>query len=130
MMTTYARILAGAIAELFTPPVGVPMSECFNPALVWVDVTSVTPEPKPGWTATETAGAWTFAAPPAPPPPDTRAAAQIALDKSDVTVGRCYEHGVAVPADWVTYRAALRAHVSGGPTTVALPVAPAYPAGT
>jgi hypothetical protein len=65
-----------------------------------------------------------------PPPPDTRAAAQTALDKSDVTVGRCYEHGVAVPADWVAYRAALRAHVSDGPTTAALPTRPAYPAGT
>lgn len=62
--------------------------------------------------------------------PDTRAAAQAALDKSDVTMIRCYEHGVAVPADWTTYRAALRAHASGGPTTAAMPVVPAYPTGT
>ena len=60
-----------------------------------------------------------------------RAAAQVALDKSDVTLLRCAENGVAVPVAWTTYRHALRALVNGGDTTsTALPATPAYPAGT
>lgn len=65
-----------------------------------------------------------------PPPVDTRHAAQAALDRSDITIIRCYEHAVAVPAEWGVYRTALRAIVAGGPTSAALPVQPAYPAGT
>jgi hypothetical protein len=67
-MSICARIASGAVAELFTPPSGVDVSNCFNPALTWVDVTSVSPAPQPGWTATETAGVWTFAAPVVPTP--------------------------------------------------------------
>lgn len=76
----------------------------------------------------EVTGSW----PPSPPTPptDTRPAARAALDVSDRTVLRCYEHGVAVPAEWVAYRSALRAIVSGTVTTTPLPTAPAYPAGT
>jgi hypothetical protein len=125
IVSTYARIVAGAVFETFST--ALPITD-FSPASAgWVTCPDGTPQ---GSIATDMAGVWTFAAPAALPPPDTRAAAQIALDKSDVTVGRCYEHGVAVPAGWTDYRAALRAHVSGGPTAVALPVAPAYPAGT
>lgn len=57
--------------------------------------------------------------------------AQALLDKSDVTVCRCVEHGVSVPAEWVAYRASLRGIVSatsGIPGS--LPTKPAYPAGT
>jgi hypothetical protein len=124
-MSVYARIQGGSVAELFTPPVGVPVSACFNGALTWVDVTSVSPAPQPGWTYT----AGVFAAP-VVSASDTRGAAQAALDKSDITVIRCIEHAVAVPAAWTTYRAALRAIVAGGPTSAALPTAPTYPAGT
>jgi hypothetical protein len=59
-----------------------------------------------------------------------RVAAQTALDKSDVTIIRCYEHAVAVPSEWTAYRAALRAIVAGGSTTGALPTMPTYPVGT
>jgi hypothetical protein len=59
-----------------------------------------------------------------------RVAAQTALDKSDVTIIRCYEHAVAVPAQWTAYRAALRAIVAGDSTPGALPTMPTYPVGT
>lgn len=61
-----------------------------------------------------------------------QAVAQAALDASDITLLRCVEHGLNVPADWVAYRAALRAIVraGSGDSTQALPTRPAYPAGT
>lgn len=68
-MSTYAHIVAGQVAEaLFTPPEGVAISECFHPSLLWVDVSTVTPQPQPGWSASEHNGVWSFAAPPAPQP--------------------------------------------------------------
>jgi hypothetical protein len=58
-----------------------------------------------------------------------RAQAQAALDKSDVTFLRAQEAGQAWPAEWVTYRAALRASVRTGTGTIpALPTT--YPDGT
>ena len=54
--------------------------------------------------------------------------AQALLDKSDQTVGRCYEGGVPVPEAWKAYRAELRAIVSTG--LGSLPNRPEYPAGT
>jgi hypothetical protein len=125
----YAHIQSGIVTELFTPPVGTTIAECFHADLVtqFVDVTAAPPQP--GWTATETNGAWSFAAPVAPPI-DARPAARAALTASDITILRCYEHAVAVPADWTAYRAALRVLVSGPATTGPLPPMPAYPVGT
>lgn len=54
--------------------------------------------------------------------------AQALLDKSDQTVGRCFESGVPVPDAWKVYRAELRAIVSTG--LGSLPNRPEYPAGT
>lgn len=61
-----------------------------------------------------------------------QASAKAALDASDITVLRCYESGVAMPAAWTTYRKALRAIVgsASGDPTQALPAKPAYPSGT
>jgi hypothetical protein len=61
-----------------------------------------------------------------------QAGAKAALDASDVTILRCYEHAVATPAAWSTYRGALRAIISAasGDPTQPLPTRPAYPAGT
>jgi hypothetical protein len=60
-MPQYARIQSGVVAELFSPPVGVLISDCFAPGLVWVDVTAQ-PAVQPGWTYDGTV----FAAPGAP----------------------------------------------------------------
>lgn len=61
-----------------------------------------------------------------------QARAQTALDASDITLLRCVEHGVAVPPEWVAYRAALRSIVgtTSGDPAQGLPTRPAYPAGT
>ncbi|MFM0543994.1 hypothetical protein PQR29_04625 [Paraburkholderia strydomiana] len=61
-----------------------------------------------------------------------QASAKAALDASDLTIMRCYENAVATPAAWATYRKALRAIVgaTSGDPTQALPMKPAYPAGT
>lgn len=51
-----------------------------------------------------------------------------AMTACDVTVLRCMKAGVAFPAEWVAYDAALRAILSGG--NGPLPTRPDYPAGT
>lgn len=58
--------------------------------------------------------------------------ARQALEQSDLTILRCVENGVAVPAPWQTYRADLRALLSAasGDPSQPLPARPAYPAGT
>lgn len=56
--------------------------------------------------------------------------AQTALDKSDITVLRCYENAVPVPGTWQAYRTELRAIVSGTSSATELPEMPAYPEGT
>ena len=56
--------------------------------------------------------------------------AQVALTKSDITILRCYENAVSVPASWHTYRDDLRAIVSGTSAVTELPTRPDYPSGT
>ncbi len=90
---------------------------------------------QPGWKATEAAGLWSFAAPVPQPGPTLAQEAQAALDDMDSPGGcaiRCFKAGVAFPANWQAYTAELRAIVNGSasPMPTALPVQPAYPAGT
>lgn len=54
--------------------------------------------------------------------------AKYALIQSDDTAIRCLKAGVAFPAEWLAYVAALRTIAAGGPGP--LPDKPAYPAGT
>lgn len=64
---------------------------------------------------------------------DYQATAAAALAESDKTVLRCGENQIPVPADWATYRKALRAIVGATtpPTQIpALPTRPDYPPGT
>ncbi|BCB26487.1 hypothetical protein SKTS_13730 [Sulfurimicrobium lacus] len=74
----------------------------------------------------------------APPPTDVQLLAEYQsqakgeLVKSDATILRCAENGVAVPVEWATYRAALRLIIGSaiGDHTQPLPIRPSYPAGT
>jgi hypothetical protein len=72
-MQTYARIYGGIVVERIATDRDITMM--FHPSLVWVDVSGISPQPQEGWSATETAGAWSFAAPALP------ALAELKLDK-------------------------------------------------
>ncbi len=54
--------------------------------------------------------------------------AEILLSKSDITICRCLEIGISIPAEWVTYRASLRPIAKTGIGNI--PEQPAYPEGT
>lgn len=127
-MSIYALVLNGTIVQIDAETFAV------NSALVWTgDISVVSPTPQVGWLATETNGAWTFAAPSAPPGPTLAVQALVALNAMDAPGGpaiRCFKAGVAFPADWQTYCTALRAIVNGTSTATTLPVQPAYPTGT
>ena len=78
-MTTYARIQGNTVFELVTPSDGVSIGSLYNSALLWVDVTNVSPAPAAGWSAVETGGSWTFSPPAAPSPPTLQQQATAAL---------------------------------------------------
>jgi hypothetical protein len=62
-----------------------------------------------------------------------QALVEAALIASDITLLRCIENGLTVPATWVAYRVALRAIVSAAQPEIipaALPIRPEYPAGS
>ncbi|MFL9930867.1 DUF4376 domain-containing protein [Paraburkholderia sp. RL18-103-BIB-C] len=75
-MKTYARIDNEQVAELFETDGN--MAEMFHPAIVWVDVTLVSPQPVVGWGAAETNAVWSFSAPAAPTAAQLLASAQSA----------------------------------------------------
>lgn len=61
-----------------------------------------------------------------------KAQAKVLLSESDLTILRCYENSVPVPAAWAMYRKDLRYIIGAatGDPAQPLPVKPAYPAGT
>jgi hypothetical protein len=66
-MAVYANVANGTIIEIFTPPNGIDMADCFHSSLTWVDVTGRNPPPQVGWTAMEMNGLWGMGPPVAPP---------------------------------------------------------------
>lgn len=62
------------------------------------------------------------------PPHDFKADAQAALDASDMTMLRCVEADISVPAEWKNYRIALRDIMKSG--VGPLPKRPPFPTGT
>lgn len=58
-MRIYARICEGEVQELFSTDGD--MTTMFHPEMIWVDVTDAVPTV--GWSAVETDGVWSFAAP-------------------------------------------------------------------
>ena len=57
-MKTYARVDNGIVWELFSTDGN--MAEMFHPAIVWADVTGLSPCPQQGWAAVEVDGVWKF----------------------------------------------------------------------
>lgn len=82
-MAIYARIQNGVVAELFTPPAGVSITQCFHPSLVWVE-SDGTPGVAVGWTYNGS----TFADPIAPvqTPAELAAAAYAAAISAGLAV--------------------------------------------
>lgn len=119
----FARIESGIFVERFNVPEGKAIDDFFPSSLTWVNIENVSPQPQPGWALS--GSVWT---PPPAPQPNYGMIAKAALDASDITVIRCLEHSVAVPAEWIAYRALLRATVNNGAGPI--PAMPAYPAGT
>ncbi len=81
----------------------------------WTDITGVWPEPP---TAVQLHQ-------------QLQAAAQVALDKTDLVAFLCFKAGIVYPPVWQAYTQALRAIVNGTDIrSASLPTQPAYPAGT
>lgn len=64
-MRTYARIWENSVVE--TMATDGDIVKMFHPSLVWVEVTNITPNPRPGDLAIEEAEGWRFSRPIAPP---------------------------------------------------------------
>jgi hypothetical protein len=63
LMAVYAQVANGIVVEIFSPPPGLTIEQCFHAALTWVDITGRFPQPQVGWTATFSSGIWTMAPP-------------------------------------------------------------------
>ena len=80
---------------------------------------------------TDVSGAWPLPPTAAQLRQQLQAQAQAELSSTDMVAMRCLKAGVAYPTAWQTYTQALRAIANGTDTTsAALPVQPAFPAGT
>jgi hypothetical protein len=118
-MTTYARIDKGVIAELFTPPSGVPITECFHDGLQWEDCTG-SPNVAPGWTYAN----GTYAPPLAPPPPT------LAQQAAAMLAGGIRIVSTATPALNGTYPCDVDAGNQDGNTLSAITAGLSFPGGT
>jgi len=129
-MKTYARIQDSLVAELFSTDLDI--AELFHPDLIWVDITDEANAPQCGWSYID----GVFSEPAGPSAEfkwgQCQRLAQIALDESDLTILRCYERSIPVPAEWAAYRTSLRSVISAksGDPAQPLPARPSYPAGT
>jgi hypothetical protein len=133
-MGTYARIDGKIVREVVTISPTEDITKMFHPDLKFVFCPSEV-KVEEGWTYEGGA----FSAPAAAPAETTaqlwaarRAEARGLLKGTDLVALRCFKAGVAFPAAWLVYVKALRSIVqaSSGDPTQAMPVAPAYPAGT
>jgi hypothetical protein len=85
-MPTYAHIINHAVAEIFVPPQGFSIEQCFHPDLSWTDVSGFSPMPQAGWSATQDDdGNWTFD-PPGPPPAPTIADQAMAIQMAGMAL--------------------------------------------
>jgi hypothetical protein len=66
-MTLYALPVNGIVAEIFQPPAGLTLTQCFASAIAsqFVDISAISPQPQPGWTVTG-GPPWSFSAPASP----------------------------------------------------------------
>jgi hypothetical protein len=62
-MAVYAHVANGEIVEIFTPPNGIDISDCFHSSMTWVDITGRSPPPQVGWTAMQASGIWVMSPP-------------------------------------------------------------------
>lgn len=65
-MAVYAQIAKDKVVEIFSPPNGMTIEQCFHSSLVWVDITGRYPEPQAGWDAVFSGGIWTITPPVTP----------------------------------------------------------------
>jgi hypothetical protein len=135
-MRIYARIDNGAVAELFETDGDI--TTMFNPELIWVDITDISPQPEANWSAIEANGDWTFAPVAVPVQSETQLRSQrnSMLSATDWIVIRHRDQGDAGGTPSLTsaqignvlaYRQALRdvPQKPGFPATVTWPAVPA-----
>lgn len=94
-MKTHARIEGGNVAEIVTPAMDSEGAEIqidarFHSDIVaaLVDVTTVNPAPQVGWSATQIAGVWTFAAPAGPTLADLKTAKNTEINQARATANQ------------------------------------------
>jgi hypothetical protein len=99
-MSIYALPQNGIVAQIFEPPAGLTLAQCFAPVLAaqFVDVSAIMPQPEPGWIATG-GPPWSFSAPPAPD--------LVAIAQAEATAqAQAYYNGLLTPPNgyrWQTY---------------------------
>ncbi len=126
-MKKYARIDNGVVAELLETDGNI--EEMFHPDIMWVDVTNIA----------GVAEGYLYKDGLFSPPQSVgitwqqfQQEAMSELNKSDITVLRCYEDSISVPKEWKDYRKSLREIVSSadGDPMQLFPVKPASPQGS